>query len=118
MKKIVASILLSSLLLSCGEPRGKKAPDSKRIELDSTSQYYDQNYKIYTLEGCEYVSVGSGSNRWGAHKGNCKNHTYYKSDSIQILKEEIDRIKKYIIQLEEENKMMGSELGWREFNKK
>jgi hypothetical protein len=118
MKKIVASILLSLLLLSCGESRGKKAPDSKRIELDSTSQYYDQNYKVYTLEECEYIVVGGGHSRWGAHKGNCKNHTSYKSDSIQILKEEIDRIKKYIIQLEEENKMMGSELGWREFNKK
>ena len=73
MKKIVASILLSSLLLSCGEPRGKKAPDSKRIELDSTSQYYDQNYKIYTLEGCEYIVGGIGKTQWGSHKGNCKN---------------------------------------------
>jgi hypothetical protein len=117
MKKIVTSILLSSLLLSCGEQRGKKAPDSKRIELDSTSQYYDQNYKIYTLEGCEYVSVGSGSNRWGAHKGNCKNHPSCNVDSLKIIKDELKQLKKHIIQLEEDNKIMGSELGWREFNK-
>jgi len=117
MKKITASILLSFILLSCEETRGTKAPDSKRMELDSTSQYCDQNYKVYTLEGCEYIVVGYGNTRWGSHKGNCKNHTSYECDSIQILKEEMKRMEKYIIQLEEENKMMGSELGWREFNK-
>lgn len=59
---------------SCDEEdRGPKAPQSKRLELDSTSQYYDQTYRVYTLEGCEYVVSGVGSNRWGSHKGNCKN---------------------------------------------
>lgn len=42
-------------------------------ELDSTSEYYNKQYQIYTLEGCEYIVAGSGSSRWGSHKGNCKN---------------------------------------------
>lgn len=72
---IALSVGASALIFnSCSpENRGPKAPDSKRMELDSTSQYYDQNYKVYTLEGCEYIVVGAGNMRWGSHKGNCKN---------------------------------------------
>ena len=119
MKKIAIIILLNSILLSCGEtPEGKEAPDSKKMKLDSTSIYVNQNYKIYTLEGCEYVVVGYGNTRWGSHKGNCKNHLTNCTDSIKILKEEIVLLKKYVKDLEEENKIMGSELGWKDFNKK
>lgn len=70
---IIFVILLLLLMTSCDENKGQKAPQSKRMELDSTSQYYDQNYKVYTLEGCEYIVSGIGNNRWGSHKGNCKN---------------------------------------------
>jgi hypothetical protein len=48
------------------------------MELDSTSQYYDQNYKVYTLEGCEYIVAGYGKDRWGSHKGTCKNPIHSK----------------------------------------
>ena len=47
------------------------------MELDNKSQYYDQNYRVYTLEGCEYIVVGNGNGRWGSHKGNCKNPIHY-----------------------------------------
>jgi len=73
--------LLTSLLIlnSCSLPEDNrpKAPDSKRMELDTTSQYYDQQYRVYTLEECEYVVVGYGNTRWGSHKGNCKNPIHY-----------------------------------------
>ena len=82
-KQIKLNILLTSLFValvmilmnSCSldEDRGPKAPQSKRMELDSTSQYSDQNYKVYILDGCEYIVYGLGDNRWGSHKGNCKN---------------------------------------------
>lgn len=72
-KTILITIFASIFFTSCKENRGAKAPNSKRMELDSTSQYYDQNYKVYTLEGCEYIVVGYGNTRWGSHKGNCKN---------------------------------------------
>ena len=78
--KLIEVVIISGLILlfamfftSCEEKRGPKAPEGKRMELDSTSQYYDQNYKTYTLEGCEYIVVGYGNSRWGSHKGNCKN---------------------------------------------
>lgn len=65
---------LGFIVVSCNpETRGPKAPESKRMELDTNSRYYDQQYKVYTLEGCEYLVVGSGDLRWGSHKGNCKN---------------------------------------------
>lgn len=44
-----------------------------RYELDSTSQYSDRDYRVYTLEGCEYILVGQGNFQWGSHKGNCTN---------------------------------------------
>ena len=81
MKKISILISITFLITSCNENLGPKAPDSKRMELDSESKYYDQNYKVYTLEGCEYILVGGGNGQWGSHKGNCKNsiHDYNRS---------------------------------------
>ena len=62
------------IMFACNDTeRGQKAPQSKRMELDTTSQYYDQQYKVYTLEGCEYIVVGYGNTRWGSHKGDCCN---------------------------------------------
>ena len=59
-------------------PKRPTAPQTKQMELDSTSQYSDQNYRIYTLEGCEYIVYGYGTQRWGSHKGNCKNPIHYE----------------------------------------
>ena len=74
MKKTILIIFLASIFfISCKEDRGPKAPESKRLELDPDSKYYDQQYSVYTLEGCEYIVVGYSQLRWGSHKGNCKN---------------------------------------------
>jgi hypothetical protein len=83
---IVASFwVIGIIAVSCNEERGPKAPDSKRLELDSTSMYLDQNYKVYTLEGCEYIVVGYSQLRWGSHKGNCKNPIHSKkSDTLSL----------------------------------
>lgn len=29
-------------------------------------------FKVYEVDNCEYILVGVGNDRWGAHKGNCK----------------------------------------------
>ena len=86
------------------------APKEKRMELDTLSQYRDQHYKIYTLEGCEYIVYGIGDNRWGSHKGDCKNH----QTETKQLKEEIEDLNRYIKHLQEENQMLGSQLGYKE----
>jgi hypothetical protein len=80
MKKIILLGIVPFLgLCSCDEEnRGPKAPESKILKLDSTSMYQDQNYKVYTLEGCEYIKVGFGRDAWGSHKGNCKNPIHQK----------------------------------------
>jgi hypothetical protein len=93
---IILMVIFGSLMLllmnSCGldEDRGPKAPESKRMELDSTSMYLDQNYKVYTLEGCEYIVVGYSQLRWGSHKGNCKNPIHY---NIGVCETGIDTLK-------------------------
>lgn len=64
------------LLGSCVDPNERPTtPNPHRMELNNEAKYFDQNYRVYTLEGCEYIVVGG---RWGSHKGNCKNkiHKY------------------------------------------
>ena len=78
MKRILILISIAFLITSCNENLGAKAPDSKRMELDSESKYYDQNYRTYNLEDCEYIVVGAGRSQWGSHKGNCKNPIHTK----------------------------------------
>jgi hypothetical protein len=69
----------------CNENRGAKTPNGSRLVLDTTTVYFDQNYKVYTLEGCEYVVVGYGDSKWGSHKGNCKNPIHReKSDTLSL----------------------------------
>jgi|688.fasta_scaffold570680_2 hypothetical protein len=88
---ILGAFLLAINISSCNEERGPKAPESKRMELDSTSKYYDQNYRVYTLEGCEYIVGGVGKYQWGSHKGNCKNPIHsQKSDTLSLQEKHFD----------------------------
>jgi hypothetical protein len=75
MKNILIT-LVALLAVGCVDTTSKK-PNPHRMELDNKSDYYDQNYRVYTLEGCEYIVVGAGKERWGSHKGNCKNPIHY-----------------------------------------
>lgn len=71
---IATSVWVIGSLISCGEKVNRpNAPIEKRMELDSASWYQDENYRVYVLEGCEYIVYGYGDSRWGSHKGNCKN---------------------------------------------
>ena len=95
--KTIAYLSLFILFLTlgfsaCDENNGQKAPLSKRMELDSTSRYSDQNYTVYTLEGCDYVVVGYGKDRWGSHKGNCKNPIHY---NLGVCETGIDTVEKH-----------------------
>ena len=76
MKNILAVLVGLLVVIGCADS-SKQTPDPHKMELDETSKYYDQNYRVYTLEGCEYIVVGNGNGRWGSHKGNCKNPIHY-----------------------------------------
>ena len=52
--------------------------EHNQLELDSTSQYFNKRYTIYTLDSCEYIVVGYGNHQWGSHKGDCKNPIHKK----------------------------------------
>lgn len=56
-------------------------PVPNYMELDNTSEYYNQHYRVYTLEGCEYIKVDVGNTSWGSHKGNCKNQIHKQNGS-------------------------------------
>jgi hypothetical protein len=82
LKIMILTSLSIFMLTSCVEGvTVSTKPDSNRTELDNTSEYYDQHYKVYTFEGCEYIVINSGSSRWGSHKGNCKNPIHQKETS-------------------------------------
>ena len=78
MRKTSYIALLSALLflaVSCKDEKQKEReslPEGPRI-LQKDSKYYDQNYRIYELNGCEYIVVNYGNQQWGSHKGDCKN---------------------------------------------
>ena len=74
--KNVLIVLIALLAVGCADGN-RQTSDPHRLELDNKSQYYDRNYEVYTLEGCEYIVVGNGNGRWGSHKGNCKNPIHY-----------------------------------------
>jgi hypothetical protein len=76
MKNILSVLVGLLVVLGCTDTN-KKQKNPRRIELSTEAKNYDQNYEVYTLEGCEYILVGAGNNRWGSHKGNCKNPIHY-----------------------------------------
>lgn len=73
--------LIAICLVACGphlDSNNKaeehtQAQEHNQLELDSTSQYFNKQYTIYTLDGCEYIVVGYGNHQWGTHKGDCNN---------------------------------------------
>lgn len=72
-------MILATFLTGCDDPKKHpEMPNPHRLELDNSSKYYDQNYNVYMLEGCEYIVVGVGQTRWGSHKGNCSNPIHSK----------------------------------------
>ena len=67
-------ILIALLLVGC-----TNSPKPTEIkELNNHSGHFDQQYNIYTFQGCEYIVVDQGAGRWGSHKGNCKNPIHYE----------------------------------------
>lgn len=71
---LIFAVLVAFMVTSCeGNVQVSTHTNKSELKLDNTAVYYDQNYVTYTLEGCEYILVGIGNNRWGSHKGNCKN---------------------------------------------
>ena len=73
MKKIITLSVVIVGLHSCAFEDKDTKKYSPVKYLDKTSHNYDKQYEIYMLEGCEYIVIGSGSHRWGSHKGNCNN---------------------------------------------
>ena len=77
---IITLIGILVLCTGCNPDSGK--PESNT--LDSTSNNYSKNYRIYTLDGCEYVVVGISDYQWGGHKGDCKNPIHEHNDVTPI----------------------------------
>ena len=83
--KYILLILTSILLFACQseEERQERIKDNQSTVLDSTSTDYYKQFKIYTLDSCQYVVVGIGNYRWGSHKGDCTNPIHQPKDTIK-----------------------------------
>jgi hypothetical protein len=65
---LLLAAVVTLLLVSCeDEPKTSQQPE--RIDVDSSRTIY----RIYVLDGCEYVCFGHNERRWGGHKGDCSN---------------------------------------------
>jgi hypothetical protein len=85
--------IIAFILTGCNPNYGKpkSLDDSNSLVLDSTSQYYNKNFTIFKLDGCEYVVVGYGNHQWGGHKGDCKNPIHgYKNMPIDTTEKHFD----------------------------
>ena len=83
----ILQIFITTMVLMSCNPNSEK-PRTETRELNSNY------YKVYTLEGCEYIVIGVGNTRWGSHKGNCKN-PIHKGPSSEVNRLEIEN-KDYI----------------------
>ena len=77
--------VLTIIISGCNFDMNKK-PEPNTVsqpveikQLGTSTEPYDRYYQIYTLEGCEYIVVDFGNNKWGTHKGNCKNPIHNKT---------------------------------------
>jgi hypothetical protein len=64
------TIALTLMLVGCGQHK----EEIKAGPPELVPEQYDE----YTLEGCQYIVVGFGPQRWGSHKGNCNNSIHRK----------------------------------------
>jgi len=74
--KIITTSLILLLLNACQseQERQERIKDTQSTVLDSTSTDYRKQFRIYTLDSCQYVVVSPGTNyTWGSHKGDCTN---------------------------------------------
>jgi hypothetical protein len=84
---LFVSFILAVVFTSCNPSVDQpKKPVSKILE--QNSENYDRNYRVYELEGCEYIVVGVGNMRWGSHKGNCKNPIHNKEEHFDCTVED------------------------------
>ena len=78
---ILQIFITTFVLMSCNS-------NSEKTETE-TRELNSNDYKVYTLEECEYIVSGYGNTRWGSHKGNCKN-PIHKGPSSGINQLEIE----------------------------
>lgn len=82
MRKLLTLITIGLILVSCKPPEPvKETPKTVTTsegELTKDNVNYTQRYEEYSLDGCQYIVVGTGTGRWGSHKGNCTNTIHKK----------------------------------------
>jgi hypothetical protein len=76
----VTIAILTLIISSCNQMNAnmeKPTVEPSVGELTKGPNFYN-SYKEYSLEGCQYIVVGFGNQRWGSHKGNCTNPIHNK----------------------------------------
>jgi hypothetical protein len=72
--KILAYLSLSILFLTVFF----SACNQKSVENKEPKVLTEDYVNVVIYDSCEYIVVGSGSHKWGSHKGNCKNSIHNK----------------------------------------
>lgn len=85
--RIITIAILALIISSCDQMNANrqkpKAPkptvETSAGELTKKNKNSYNSYEEYSLEGCQYIVVGFGTQRWGSHKGNCTNPIHNNS---------------------------------------
>lgn len=76
---MIIGIFFGMILISFSSCEEKKDINKELPkELSKNSENYSLTVNEYTYQGCEYIVVDFGKEKWGSHKGNCKNKIHNK----------------------------------------
>lgn len=84
--RIITITILALIISSCNQMNANmKEPKKPKPTVETSAGELTKNnpnsynsYEEYSLEGCQYIVVGFGNQRWGSHKGNCTNPIHNK----------------------------------------
>jgi hypothetical protein len=74
MKKIIV-LFCMIVLMSCQENSEKNSSDKSGFG----------DFRVFVIDGCEYLLYGTDKSFAFSHKGNCKNHQLIKTKSGHII---------------------------------
>ena len=114
---MLANLIFIGLTLQACEKQPHAEPKKEEpAQLSIDAESYYRNVDEYQYKGCEYITVGPVAHRWGSHKGDCKN-VIHNEGRVRILRDSIQTLQLYIMQLEQDNHILTSALAQRDYDK-
>jgi len=76
VRPLAISIIAGGTVIIVGHACGRLAQSHvqpPRLQPVGDTTLTGPVYRLYTADGCTYIVVGTGSEKWGTHSGTCPN---------------------------------------------